>query len=257
MQDYEPSALAKEMIRYLDCPCRVFGPMEDDDPLIAAYEQARREGLREGYTPVLVRVDETLLECFVMNADEENEPDFTLPAVRAYRTEIQKQPLPDGKALFEEWTALRRQEAGEDGFAWEEILGTCAGGEPNDRLSSYWNYDTGFTDEVILAKIPTDQPWRVFAWLPMGNFNDCPDTLSLMAAAKHWQERYGAVPAGMSHDELEFLLSRPAAEDTAMELALEQYAFCPDRVEQCGEDESVGTLADSLTKSTVWYFWWD
>ena len=37
MTDYQPSALAKEMIRYLDCPCTVFAPMEDDDPLLSAY----------------------------------------------------------------------------------------------------------------------------------------------------------------------------------------------------------------------------
>ena len=73
MTDYQPSALAKEMIRYLDCPCTVFAPMEDDDPLLAAYEKARQEGLREGFTPVLVKVDDTLMECLAMNADEENQ----------------------------------------------------------------------------------------------------------------------------------------------------------------------------------------
>ena len=40
-----------------------------------------------------------------------------------------------------------------------------------------------------------------------------------------------------------------------MALALEQYAFCPDIVEQgCG---TIGYLADTLAKSNKWYFWWD
>ena len=42
-----------------------------------------------------------------------------------------------------------------------------------------------------------------------------------------------------------------------MELALQQYAWCPDVVDQGAEDCTVGTLADTLAKSTVWYFWWD
>jgi len=40
-----------------------------------------------------------------------------------------------------------------------------------------------------------------------------------------------------------------------MEAAVEHYAVCPDNV-----DQGIGTvaaLADSLTKSTVWWFWWD
>ncbi len=37
--------------------------------------------------------------------------------------------------------------------------------------------------------------------------------------------------------------------------AREQYAWCPDIVDQgC---ESVGVLADTLAQSTVWFFWWD
>ena len=62
------------------------------------------------------------------------------------------------------------------------------------------------TYPLILAKIPVKNPWEIFAYLPFGNWNDCPNTPELMAAAKYWFEQYGAVPAAMSHDELEFLL---------------------------------------------------
>ena len=60
------------------------------------------------------------------------------------------------------------------------------------------------TYPLILAKIPVKHPWEIFAWLPFGGWNECPDTPELMAAAKYWFERHGAVPAAMSHDELEF-----------------------------------------------------
>ena len=39
--------------------------------------------------------------------------------------------------------------------------------------------------------------------------------------------------------------------------AQEQYAFCPDVVDQGGEDATVGALADTLRQSDKWYFWWD
>ena len=75
--------------------------------------------------------------------------------------------------------------------------------------------------------------------------------------AKYWFEQYGAVPAAMSHDELEFLLPAPVPKEKAMEVALEQYGFCPDIVDQEPEDATVGALADVLWQSIVWYFWWD
>lgn len=63
-------------------------------------------------------------------------------------------------------------------------------------------------------------PKDFFSYLPFGNWNDCPDTPDLMAAAKYWFEQYGAVPAAMSHDELEFLLPAPVPKEKAMDVAV-------------------------------------
>ena len=60
------------------------------------------------------------------------------------------------------------------------------------------------TYPLILAKIPVKNPWEIFAYLPFGGWNECPNTPELMAVAKYWFEQHGAVPAAMSHDELEF-----------------------------------------------------
>ena len=38
MKPYKPSELAVQMMEYLDCPCEVFGPMDDDDALWTAYQ---------------------------------------------------------------------------------------------------------------------------------------------------------------------------------------------------------------------------
>ena len=256
----EPSEVAQAIMEYLDCECTYFPSMADDDPIMSAYSYARRLGVREGFVPVLIQADdETQLECLVMNAAPEHDADFyefDLKTVEEYRKKMLSAPVKDGKAILEELTGQRKEEAEDDDLDWEEeVLGEMEGGEPNDRFANYWNDDTGMTYPLILAKIPVKNPWEIFAYLPFGNWNECPDTPDLMAVAKYWFEQHGAIPAAMSHDELEFELPTPISKERAMEVAVEQYGFCPDLDQN--EDGSIGSLADVLWQSTVWYFWWD
>ena len=259
----EPSEVAQAIMEYLDCGCTYFPSMKDDDPIMAAYGYAKRDSAQEGFVPVLIKADdETLLECLILNSDPDSDggDDYTFDPdkVAEYRKKMLSAPVKDGKAVLEELTGQRKEEAEDDDMNWdEEILGEMEGGYDNDRFSCYWNSDNDMTYPLILAKIPVKNPWEIFAYLPFGNWNDCPDTPELMAAAKYWFEQYGAVPAAMSHDELEFLLPAPIPKEKAMEVALEQYGFCPDIVDQEPEDATVGALADVLRQSTVWYFWWD
>ena len=126
----EPSEVAEALMEYLDFECTYFPSMKDDDPIMSAYSYAKRESVKEGFVPVLIRADdETLLECLVMNADPENDAD-------------------------------------------------C------------YEFD-------------------------------------LKTVAEYWFEQHGAIPAAMSHDELEFLLQAPVSQEQAMEVATEQYGFCP------------------------------
>ena len=258
----EPSELAEALMEYLDCECTYFPSMKDDDPIMSAYSYAKRESVKEGFVPVLIKADdETLLECLVMNADPKNDADiyeFDLKTVTEYRKKMLSTSVKDGKAVLEELTGQRKEEAEDDDMDWdEEILGEMEGGYENNRISCYWDSDTDMTHPLILAKIPVKNPWEIFAYLPFGNWNECPDTPNLMAVAKYWFEQHGAVPAAMSHDELEFLLPAPVSKEKAMEVAAEQYGFCPDIVDQAQDDPTVGNLADVLRQSTVWYFWWD
>ena len=110
---------------------------------------------------------------------------------------------------------------------------------------------------MILAKIPVQHPWEVFAYLPFGGWNDCPDTAALMAVSKYWHEQHGAAPAVLTYDTLEYSVPAPVSEESARELAKEQYAFCADIVEQGASGMTVGKLAADLKNATVWYFWWD
>ena len=225
------------------------------------YSYAKRESVKEGFVPVLIKADdETLWECLIMNSDPDSDGEddyaFDPDKVADYRKKILSAPVKDSKAVLEALIGQRKEEAEDDDMDWdEEILGEMEGGEPNDRFSSYWDDDTEMTYPLILAKIPVKNPWEIFAYLPFGNWNECPNTPELMAAAKYWFEQYGAVPAAMSHDELEFLLPAPVPKEKAMDTAVELYGFCPDLDQN--EDGSIGSLADALWQSTVWYFWWD
>ena len=265
-QDYdedtlEPSDVAQAIMEYLDCECTYFPSMKDDDPIMAAYSYAKRDSSHEGFIPVLIKPEESLLECLVMNADPKNDADyyeFDPKTVVEYRKKMLSAPIKDGKAVLDALTDQRKAEAEDDDMDWkEERLGEMEGGYVNCRFSSYWDDDTEMTYPLILAKIPVKNPWEIFAYLPFGNWNECPGTEDLMAVAKYWFEQYSAVPGAMSHDELEFNLPAPLAEDRAMDVAVEQYGFCPDVIDQGPEDATVGTLADVLQQSTVWYFWWD
>lgn len=254
-----PGGTARALMDYLNCECTYFPAMKDDDPIRSAYGYARRLAVRGGYVPVLIRADDKkLMECLAKNADPDSRSggSFDPDNVAEYRRDLLCAPAGDGKAVLDGRIGWRKAEAGKRGRAWEEVLGEIKGGYCNCSLEIYWDEKTEMTHPLILARIPVKNPWEIFAYLPFGNRNECPDTPDLAAVAKYWYERYGAVPAVVSHNELEFLLPAPVPGEQAMDLAAEQYGFCPDAVADASEEATVGALADTLSHSTVWYFWW-
>ena len=239
------------IMKYLDCPCEVFANLLDDDDMIFAYECALREGKEKGYTPLMVVVDETLLEQITMEVDEDSDMDFEPAKVKDYRKSIIKKAMGiDAKQFLQE----RKEE-----YIQDVEMGKIRGGENLDLFTSFWNYDTRLTKEVILAKIPTDKPWELAAWLPMGGFNDCPSPAEQVAVLKYWYEKYAAIPAVVSYETWEFGIKQPiASKEEALALALEHLGFCYDRIMQYGGyDYTVGKLASTLMNSKTWYFWWD
>ena len=253
------SPLAQAFIDYLDCPCEYFAPMKEDDPIIEAYEKACIDAKAKGFVPMLVVVDETLWECLILNSDPDNDGSdnygFDREKVLAYRSAMLKENLPDPKEVLADLTSSRMEDAAEDEVDWdEEVIGKVADGYEADTFSSLMYYSGKETREVILAKIPVKHPYEVFAYLPFGNWNECPDTIVLMALCKYWFEKYGATPAALSHDELEFTVEHPLNTEDAINTAVELYGFCPD----CDQNfDCIGQLADTISKSTFWYLWWD
>ena len=113
-----------------------------------------------------------------------------------------------------------------------------------------------FLREVWVLLLPTKLPWQVFAHLGYGNWNDYPDAHVHVAIHKCWFDHYGAEVVGISSDVIEMRVSRrPGSEQEAHELAMEQYAYCGDIVDQ--GTEAVDVLARTLLVSNIWFFWWD
>lgn len=232
----------EQLKQYLDCPCTYFPPMADDKPIMDAYRQARDRGEKEGFVPMLVVVDELLLEYFAICGERKT------PA--QLRQELLAAPLGSGKEFLQKWRVEDVDEEDVD-HGWLEVLFEEDGDQGTGRFVSCWDYFSENTEPLILAEIPVRHAWEVFAYLPFGGWNECPRNEEHMAVAKYWFEEYGAVPAAMTHDVLEYDLPAPVPPEKVKELAVEQAAYCSDGV------EPVGRLADILARSTVWFFWWD
>lgn len=225
---------------YLKCPCKRFEPVPDAAPILAAYREARARGAKEGFTPVLLPAnDEKFLDAFDWEEYKDQE---------AFREEMLAKPMADGKAWFEQAGAKIRK--------WGAEYGPAEDSEGSDEFAGIFDYGRPRrTIPLLLAEIPAKNPWEIFAWVPFGGWNECPMPEEHMAIAKYWYEKYGAVPAVITSDILEFSVPAPVGREEAMALAWEQYLYCPDIVDQgC---ESVGVLGDILSKSTAWFFWWD
>lgn len=109
---------------------------------------------------------------------------------------------------------------------------------------------------VILGLVPTGNAWEVPAHLRYGGWNECPPPEMHVALHRKWHGEFGATIACMSGDTLECVVERPpASREQALALAREQFAYCPDIVDQ--GLESVERLAATLMRSPVWFFWWD
>ncbi len=131
-------------------------------------------------------------------------------------------------------------------------------GQPDDTapgVTDFQSFKFG-PYAVSLAYVPVTEPWQVFRHIPIGGWNECPEAETIMAFCKKMYEQFGAAPAAVSDDALELVPARRPDAEEAYRLAQEMFAFCPDIVCQ-GDTPSIHALADSLTKSDVWYFWWD
>lgn len=211
------------------------------------YQSACFDGKENGYTPVIVFYDEILEDCIEGNYESEGGPE-------AYINAMLSVEYSNGKKLLDE------RYAGLESLYGEEFLAV-----DNDTLDIWLSVDDSsmngglpaanmYEGEVYLVQVPTDKPYEIFAWLPFCGWNDCPDTDEMIAVCKYWYDEYGAAPAVITHDTLEFYLSEPVTDkETAILIAGEQSVFCSDVLDMGGIAFYVAMTLDS----NVWSFWWD
>ncbi|MCY7008750.1 DUF4253 domain-containing protein [Fusobacterium simiae] len=211
------------------------------------YLASYKEGKEKGFTPVFLVLDDTLLEKFEIDMEDKNTDNIM---------DIVKSNLEKYKSTNAVEFLKKFQKENIDDYFTEKDYKFDGSEKYNLELSTLFDYDDNFKDDVVLVKVPTKNPYEVLGYFGMGGFNDCPLPAEQVAVAKYWYEKYGAVPAVITYDEIEFYVEKPVQTfEEAKKLAVEHYAFCYDIIEQCYEKFEI--LADFLYKNIQWYFWWD
>lgn len=91
-----------------------------------------------------------------------------------------------------------------------------------------------------------------------GPVNYTGDMSAFSAVLRSWEDRFGARVVGMGFDTLLLsVASPPRDEATALRVAAEHHAFCPDNVWQNTPGGTLARYAASLVGEDVWSFWWD
>ena len=232
------SEQAKKLIDYLGCPCEVIPAGTELSKIMNIYDDLYAKREIGGFIPMIFGLDGYFERDF-----DEWKP----------RGEYQKEIMTEKPINPTTWFYERLSEHSAPFI--NEQLKEVSGGEENRFFDGIIDFETRKSLECVIAKIPVKNPWEVFAWVPFGGWNECPTNDEIMYIAKYWYEKYGAIPAVMTHDILEFAARPVKDKKSAMELALEQYVFCSDIIDQ--GFGIIGMLADTLMKSSVWYFWWD
>ncbi|PPS20945.1 DUF4253 domain-containing protein [Brachyspira murdochii] len=243
---------------FLKCDYDILeGGLEDDTDIMNWYKENLEKGKKEGYIPLIIIPSDMLteaIECFL----EDNDCDIK-DSRKLINEYIEKSKDIDYKKYLNQ----NIEDIYEDKEYIEETRKSFnapveGGFEVFDSFGSYYDYETKSTVDLILAKIPTLNPYELACYIPMGGFNDCPNPETQTAIFKYWYEKYNAYPAVVGYDTWEIFVQKlPNTEESARELAMEHYYFCLDRVDQYGENYDHGKLAGTLLKSNVWYFWWD
>ena len=218
------------------------------------YLAAYKDGKEKGYTPVFLVLDDNLLETFEINMEDEDTDNM----MELVKSNLEKAKSINPIEFLEKFQGQNTEDSREsiDDYFTEKDYKYDDSEKYNLELSTLFDYDNYLKDDVILVKVPTEKPYEVLGYFGMGGYNECPFPAEQVAVAKYWYEKYGAVPAAITYDEIEFYVERPVLTfEEAKKLAIEQYAFCYGLLWECYD--TLDELASAIYKNVHWYFWWD
>ena len=196
-----------------------------------AYER----GKQEGFSPVLLAVD----SCFFESLDDSSEW-YDETKRQDWQSKMLASNLNDGASILHERMEQVKEEYSD--AEWKnDVVGTDEDIEPiND-------FEIEEGTDLYLVEVPVKEPWKVFAYVPFGDWNECPKAEGHMAIAKYWYEKHGACAAYISNDVVEYYLPSSVMGDT-MPIAEEHLGYSADIL----QGNNLASLAAELKKSTVW-----
>jgi predicted DNA-binding WGR domain protein len=125
-------------------------------------------------------------------------------------------------------------------------------GEPTDDRGALATL-TSRRVALVAANRPADAI-TALGWSGAVNVHQDPALMS--AVLRSWEDRWSARVVEIGFDTLALTVGNPPRDrETAVALAAEHFALCPDNIWQ-----GVGTLrayAESLRNARIWTFWWD
>ena len=242
------SSLAEKMAGLISCPAVYFPEGTDKNAILLYYRYRVIQGKKKGFTPVLVPVSDRLLEYWERRFSE-GIP--TKELLASASSEKGKKFLSDRFREYEQDYVKEYNEPAEN------LIGKYSGAALKIGAFMELFAANAKSEEIILFEVPVAHPWGVFAYLPFGGWNECPEQEEVISVCRYWYEKYEAVPSIVSLDTIEMTVPSPIGKESSIDAAKEHYAFCPDRVEQFTKYQTVSELAASLSVSDVWYFWWD
>ena len=198
-----------------------------------------KEGKEKGYIPLFLTVDDYLLKTFKITMANENTDNM----MDIFNKNLEKAKNINPIELFNKF--LKQQTICKLFIEGDYKFDNS--NKNNLKFLTIFNNEGNLKDNVILVKVPTTKPYEVLAYFGMGSED--------IAIVKYWYEKYGAIPASITYDEIEFYVERPpqTLEETK-KLAVEHYAFCYGLLWGCYD--TLEEAASTIYKNAHWYFWW-
>lgn len=169
--------------------------------------------------------------------------------------------------IYSETMAPAEAIAKGDGFdfaAW--VAHRCAQSSLQEFLDAEPTFEHQPTESIGVLEAEPEQPcslllvkslesWHTPAHLAFGAWNACPPSYVHVAALKRWNTAQRAELVSITRDSFYVRVNDPVESfDMALALAEEQYAYCPDLVQQ--SDGSLKGLAQEILDASLWSFWW-